>query len=213
MLKKTTLAALAAAVVLTVSGTSFANPGNGMHHRCGDNQGYISYKMEQMTPDQKATWKEWKVKNVELKKQIISKSATWGWITPEQAKERMDRLNAWAASDQPMHKTEGQKGQKDGDWKMRNHSPKGDKQTKEEMHQKRMDFQANMTEEQKTQLKEWRVQKIQLKKEWVTQQYNWGWITKDQADYQITQLDKRAEKEPFQHRQDKQQRTEKSMKH
>lgn len=210
MLKKTTLAALAATIVLTVASTSFANPG-GMHHRGGDDRGYIAYKMEQMTPDQKTTWKAWKSKNVELKKQIISKSATWGWITPDQAKERMEKLTTWAASDQPMHKTKEQRDHKDNDWKMKSDSTKDHKQSKEEMNQKRLDFQANMTEEQKSQLKQWRSEKAQLRTEWINQQYKWGWITKDQADYKVQQMSKWAEKDPFQYH-DKQQHTEKRIK-
>lgn len=218
MFKKTTFAALAAAVVLTFStATSFANPYyHGGHHRMnGDHGGYVAERMEQMTPDQKNIWKDWKQKNADLEKRIISKQVEWNWMTPEQGKARLERIDNWVKNDQPMtrkwdgdrrndsdsrpyHKNNenyyGHGGRGYHHWNNDNDRPA---KNFSEDRQKKFDYQASLTDEQKTQLQTWKTEKAELKKEWVNLQYNWGWITKEQAEYRIARLDDWAEKSFF----------------
>lgn len=215
MFKKTTFAALAAAVVLTFStATSFANPyyhGGGHHRMNGDSGGYIAERIEQMTPDQKNDWKGWKQKNVDLERRIISKQVEWNWITPEQGKACLERIESWVQNDQPMsrrvdgdrqnqlnshyyHKNNENYGQ--GYHRQNNDNNRPTKNFSADR-QKKFDYQASLTDEQKTQLETWKAEKAQLKKEWVNLQLNWGWITKEQAEYRITRLDDWAEKSFF----------------
>ncbi len=72
MMKKTTFAALAAAVVLTFnSAVSFANPAS--HHRGDDNRTYLFTRMEQMNDSQRSEMTDWKMKNLALQKKIMTK--------------------------------------------------------------------------------------------------------------------------------------------
>ena len=55
--------------------------------------------------------------------------------------------------------------------------------------QQRMNLQASLTAEQKTEVQQWRKEKAELRKDLVNKQLAWGWITKDQADYQLKRIE------------------------
>ena len=182
MMKKTTFAALAAAVVLTFnSAVSFANPAS--HHRDDDNRAYLFTRMEQMNDSQRSEMTDWKMKNLALQKKIMTKQVEWNWITPEQAKRKIERTTEWT------NNTPTENRQRLQDHMKNNPKSKEDRPMRDGSHQQRMNLQASLTAEQKAEVQQWRKEKAELRKELVSKQLAWGWITKDQADYQLKRID------------------------
>ena len=195
MFKKTTLAALLAAAVLTLgTANTFANPAQGRGNQSDRGREEQSYKIEQMqkmTPEQKEIWKNWKQKNLTIQKKMISKQVEWNWITPEIGKLRVEKLEAWVANDTPGERSEFTKKSKES-------HPKGTK-----LQQKRLNIQGNMTDEQKIEMQNWKKEMVNLRKEWTVQQLQWGWLTQDQADKKNQRLDNwetREHKQPGFHK-------------
>ena len=195
MFKKTTLAALLAAAVLTLgTANTFANPAQGRGNQSDRGREEQSYKIEQMqkmTPEQKEIWKNWKQKNLTIQKKMISKQVEWNWITPEAGKLRIEKLEAWAANDNP--------GERIGSTK----ESKGDHKKGTQTHQKKLNIQGNMTDEQKADIQNWKKEMVNLRKEWTAQQLQWGWLTQNQADQKNQRLDNwetREHKQPSFHK-------------
>ncbi|MBP7247857.1 MAG: DUF2680 domain-containing protein [Negativicutes bacterium] len=195
MFKKTTLAALLAAAVLTLgTADTFANSAQGKGAQSDRGRQEHSYKMEQMekmTPEQKEVWKDWKQKNLTIQKKMISKQVEWNWITPEAGKLRIEKMETWAANENP--------GERIGATKQ----SKGDHQKGTQTHQKKLNIQGNITDEQKAEMQNWKKEMVSLRKEWTAQQLQWGWLTQDQADRKNQRLDNwetREQKQPGLHK-------------
>lgn len=182
MMKKTTFAALSAAAILTLnSAVSFANPPS--HHRVDDNRAYIFSRLEQMNDSQRSEMNDWKMKNLALQKKIMTKQVEWNWITPEQAKRKIERTTEWANNTPEENRQKFQKHMKNDPKR------KEDRTLQEGSHQKRMNLQATLTSEQKAEVQQWRKEKAELRKELVNKELAWGWITADQANYQLKRID------------------------
>lgn len=195
MFKKTTLAALLAAAVLSLGASdTFANPNQGRGNHSDKRQQYsvVLEQMKKMTPEQKEVWKNWKQKNLTLQKKMISKQVEWNWITSEAGKLRVERLEAWAANENP--------GERIGFTKKA--KPEQSKSTKTQ--QRKFHIQGNMTDEQKAEMQNWKKEMISLRKEWISQQLHWNWITQKQADQKIQRLNNwemKEHKSPKSHKQ------------
>ncbi|CUH95349.1 hypothetical protein P22_1419 [Propionispora sp. 2/2-37] len=52
-------------------------------------------------------------------------------------------------------------------------------------------YQNNLTDEQKAQIDTWRQQWLEQRKEMLAKQVEWGWLTQDQANQQISWMEQR----------------------
>ena len=87
-MKKVTGFALIGVLVLSLAGAvAFAAPGN--YHGGGCFFGATPGQQVNLTDEQKTQIAAWQQERFEHKKQVLQKQVEWGWLTQEQADERL----------------------------------------------------------------------------------------------------------------------------
>lgn len=179
MFRKMTFAALAAVAVLTFNSSISSSQVHSLEEE---------REQPSIATEGKNTWKEWKLKNLQLEKQMLTKQIEWNWLTLEDAKGRLQQFVSWAESDALPNTKEPSLG----------NSKKIEKLPATQIKKiTKLTYQTNLTPEQKSELQNWRKEKSNLKKDLVRQKLNWGWLSEKQASLFIKELNHWDSKDIF----------------
>ena len=170
MNKKVVLMTGVAALVLMVGGISLASPmwGGGMMGRGPGGMG-PGIQPLQLTEAQQSDWKAWQEKNFQLKKEQVQLMAKTGYLTQEQADARIKMMDS-------------------------NHSFR----MKNNLVGPGARLNAELTDEQKADMKKIAEQRLNLQKENLARLVAAGQITQAQADAKIQWMQERVNAGPGQ---------------
>ncbi|WP_312203587.1 DUF2680 domain-containing protein [Anaerospora hongkongensis] len=97
-MKKVTLIAMMALLVVSFSGLAFAAPVQGPAQAGNWYCPYYGQYYNDLTDDQKAQVAAWEQQSLEQRKQMLAKQVEWGWITRAQADQQISWMEQQVAN-------------------------------------------------------------------------------------------------------------------
>lgn len=152
--------------------------------------GYYCPYMQQapnLTDEQRQQIAQWQNQMLDNRKQVLQKQVEWGWITQAQADQQMAYMQQWQSNGYGMWMSGGS---------MMGHGMMGHGMMGMGMmwggrgyYSPYSQYGTNLTNEQKEQMAQWQNQLIENRKQILQKQVEWGWITQDQANRQVSYMD------------------------
>lgn len=172
--------------------------GNIVSADADDQTGYCPYMQQSanLTDEQKQQIETWQSQLIDNRKQVLNKQVEWGWITQDQADQQISRIQQWQSNGYGLWMMGG--GPRGGG--MMGGGPGRGGMMGSGNHGYGMMWgghgyyspyeqrAANLTDEQKQQMVKWQDQMIENRKQVLNKQVEWGWITRAQADQQISNM-------------------------
>lgn len=140
-----------------------------------------------LTDEQRQQIAQWQNQMLDNRKQVLQKQVEWGWITQAQADQQMAYMQQWQSNGYGMWMSGGS---------MMGHGMMGHGMMGMGMmwggrgyYSPYSQYGTNLTNEQKEQMAQWQNQLIENRKQILQKQVEWGWITQDQANRQVSYMD------------------------
>ena len=153
---------------------------------------YCPYLQQEptLTEDQRQQLSQWQNQMTENRKQMLQKQVEWGWITQEQANQQINYMQQWPRNGYGMWMMGARMNSNGMGHGMRAHGSRGHGLMwgGHGYYSPYSHHAANLTAEQQEQIKEWQNQMMDNRKQMLQKQVEWGWITQEQADQQITYM-------------------------